>query len=127
MSPIQICKQYLAAADKADLNGVLSLFTPEALVISPLYGSLDVQTYHQRLFLHTKHSIIRLLHVFEEANDPTSAALHFHYTWILQSGEKVELEIMAVFELTSDKSRLAKLTYIYDTGPIRPYLGRIRL
>ncbi|WP_334188388.1 nuclear transport factor 2 family protein [Noviherbaspirillum sp.] len=122
MSPLQVCKEYLAAANRADLPGVLSFFTQDATVVSPLYGEMSVEDYHKMLFNDTKHSIIRLQNIFEAINDDRAMALQFNYTWVLNSGKSLNLELMSLFELAPKRNLLSKLTYIYDTAQLRTHL-----
>lgn len=122
LSPLQVCKEYLAAANRADLPAVLSFFTQDATVVSPLYGEMSVEEYHKMLFNDTKHSIIRLQNIFEAINDDRAMALQFNYTWVLNSGKSLNLELMSLFELAPKRNLLSKLTYIYDTAQLRTHL-----
>lgn len=114
-----ICNEYLDALNEGDLEKVLSLFTKNAVVVSPLYGEMDAISFYKDLFADTKKSDTKLLNVFDTSDKGDSIGLHFHYTWTLQSGEVVKFEVVDVFELSDDKSHFKKLTIIYDTYKIR--------
>lgn len=118
MGAENLCKAYLAALNEGDLGKVLSLFTPDGVVVSPLYGTVAVEPFYRGLFADTSRSLTRLQHVFE-AREGNAVALHFHYTWTLKSGKVVEFECVDVFELAPARDRFAKLTIIYDTAPLR--------
>ena len=115
----EICKQYLDALNEGSIEKVLSLFVPNAVVVSPLYGTLPATTFYQDLFADTNRSDTKLLNIFHSISGNTSVALHFNYIWTLKSGKVVEFECVDVFEITADSKQFTKLTIIYDTAPIR--------
>ena len=122
MDPRQLCEEYLAALNAGSIESVLALFEPDAVVDSPLYGTMPVAPFYVDLFGDTNRSQTRLLHVFNAAPDASGAcavALHFHYRWTLKNGREVEFECVDVFELNADLSRFSRLKIIYDTAPIR--------
>lgn len=114
-----LCKSYLSALNEGDLEKVLSLFTEEAVVHSPLYGEMPASKFYAELFEDTNESVTKLLNVFVPSEDTPRAALHFHYLWTLSNGRKVEFECVDVFKLTDDKQRFTELKIIYDTYPLR--------
>ncbi len=115
----EICKRYLDAINEGSLEKVLSLFDPNAVVVSPLYGEMPATTFFKVLFADTNRSETKLLNIFESISGNTSLALYFHYIWTLKSGKIVEFDCVDVFEITPDKNKFAKLKIIYDTVPIR--------
>ncbi len=114
-----LCQQYLAALNAASLEKVLSLFAADAIVSSPLYGEMPVRRFYQDLFADTAQSQTKLLNIFDSSDNKAVVALHFNYTWTLQSGKIVDFECVDVFELAQDGTRFTKLTIIYDTHLIR--------
>lgn len=119
MKPEELCKRYLAALNEGSLSSVLSLFTPKATVVSPLYGVIEAENFYRELFDDTNRSITKLLNIFLPSGNTSSVALHFHYTWTLKNGKIVQFECVDIFELTDDQQQFSKLTIIYDTAPIR--------
>jgi ketosteroid isomerase-like protein len=115
----EICKHYLDALNNGSLEKVLSLFAPNALVVSPLYGERPATTFYKELFADTNRSDTRLLHIFHSTGGNPAVALHFQYRWTLKSGKIVEFECVDVFETTPDRKQFTKLTIIYDTAPLR--------
>ncbi len=114
-----LCTEYLDALNESDLEKVLSLFTKDAVVHSPLYGEMDAVSFYQDLFADTERSDTTLLNVFDSAENGNAIGLHFQYVWTLKSEEVVKFEVVDVFELSEDKSQFTKLTIIYDTYKIR--------
>ena len=115
----EICNKYLTALNDGDLNKVLSLFSENAVVISPLYGEILAKDFYKELFSDTEKSETKLLTIFDSSKNDESIALHFLYTWTLQSEEIVEFECVDIFNLTKDKKLFTKLSIIYDTYHIR--------
>ncbi|SKA69616.1 nuclear transport factor 2 family protein [Desulfobaculum bizertense] len=114
-----LCQAYLSALNEGDLDKVLSLFTEEATVDSPLYGEMPARKFYAELFEDTNRSVTTLMNVFVSSEDKPRAALHFHYLWTLSNGTDVEFECVDVFTLTDDKKRFTSLKIIYDTYPLR--------
>ena len=115
----KICNQYLDALNEGSIEKVLSLFEPNAVVVSPLYGTIPATTFYQDLFAATKCSETKLLNIFNSISNISTVALHFNYIWTLKSGKVVEFECVDVFEITPDSKQFTKLTIIYDTAPIQ--------
>lgn len=116
---IEICRQYLDALNKGNLEKVLLLFDPNAVVVSPLYGEKPATIFYKDLFGDTNRSETNLLNIFDSISGNASVALHFHYIWTLKSGKTVEFECVDVFEMTPNRKKFNKLKIIYDTAPIR--------
>jgi ketosteroid isomerase-like protein len=119
MSPAELCQRYLAALERADLEAVLALFTPDAEVVSPLYGTQPATAFYRALFADTARSRTTLLNVFVPAGDGQACALHFRYEWTLASGRTVNFECADVFALNPAGDRFTRLTILYDTAPLR--------
>ena len=115
----EICKQYLDALNEGSLEKVLSLFDPNAVVDSPLYGEIPATTFYTDLFADTNRSETNLLNIFDSIGGNSSVALHFHYTWTLKNGKIVDFECVDIFEITPDRKKFTKLKIIYDTAPVR--------
>jgi ketosteroid isomerase-like protein len=123
MHSLKLCKQYLSFVNNGDLAGVLSLFTPNAVVVSPLSGTMAIEPFHQKLFADVKQSRTSVKNIFATVNDVSSVALHFAHAWLLANGGLFEFEGINVFELSEDGRKFSKLTIIYDSAPLRHRLG----
>lgn len=119
MSVKSLCIQYLNALNEGNISQVLSLFTVDGTVSSPLYGEKSVVQFYEELFSDTSRSETRLLHVYDSTDSQDSVALHFEYKWTFSSGELVTFECVDVFFLNQDKSQFSSLKIIYDTAPFR--------
>ena len=119
MTPEVLCRRYLAALDAGDLAAVTDLFAPDAVVVSPLYGTGPAAAFYADLFTDTQGSQTELLNIFPASTDGAAVALHFRYVWTLASGKVVDFEVVDVIELAEEGDRFAKITIIYDTAPLR--------
>lgn len=117
MTPKELCEQYLSALNEGSVARVLSLFEQDAVVVSPLYGTMPAARFYADLFADTNRSETRFVDLFESVAG--AVALQFHYRWTLSSGRVVEFDCVDVFRLNADRSRFVSLTIIYDTAPIR--------
>jgi hypothetical protein len=121
-----LAEQYLDYLQEANLAGVLSLFSSDAKVYSPLYGVLTAVDFYQTLFKQTRASKTQLLNVFESVANAThqSMALHFNYEWVMANGTLVQFECVDVFTL-NEKEKVTELKIIYDTAPLRSEFERL--
>jgi len=115
----ELCKQYLDALNEGNLEKVLSLFAPDAVVVSPLYGEIPATTFYNDLFADTNRSETKLLNIFDSVSGNSSLAIHFHYSWTLKNGKVVNFECVDIIEITPDTKKINKLKIIYDTAPLR--------
>ncbi len=53
MSHVELTSRYLDALNHGSLESVLELFTPDAVVHSPLYGEMTAKSFYTDLFADT--------------------------------------------------------------------------
>ena len=111
-------KEYLKGLEVGSDEEIIKLFSPDAVVHSPLYGKISAKKFYQDLFKDTSKSKITLINIFISQNDPQIAAGHFRYDWILKDGTPTSFECVDVFRFAED-SKIMELTIIYDTSKIR--------
>ena len=116
-----LVQRYLAALERADASAVLELFTPDAVVHSPLYGPCPAARFYPSLFADTGSSRLTLRGVTHgQTVDGTSlVTFWFHFDWRLPSGAAAPFDVVDVAEL-SDDGRIAVLRIVYDTVDVRP-------
>jgi hypothetical protein len=115
----ELFTRYVTALQRLDLDAIAGLFTPEAQVVSPLYGVMKAGDYHRLLLGDTDRTRPQLCAVFDHANNGTGAAAHLRFAWTLADRETVEFEAVDVVELSPERDRFARLTMIYDSQPVR--------
>lgn len=117
MNVTEIIRKYLKGLEEGKYTNIIGLFSPEAIVNSPLYGQIKAADFYKELFKDTSKSKITLLNIFKSEN-PNIAAGHFRYDWILKDGTKTIFECVDVFRF-DEKGKVIELTIIYDTSKIR--------
>ncbi|MFP4090701.1 MAG: nuclear transport factor 2 family protein [Cyclobacteriaceae bacterium] len=114
----QIVISYLQGLEEADLAKILSLFSQEGVVHSPLYGRQKALDFYHRLFADTQQSAITLLHIFREHQKPEVAAAHFRYDWLLRNGANSSFECVDIFYF-DENAKIQEMHIIYDTRQTR--------
>ncbi len=117
MNIAEIIRKYLKGLEEGNYHYVISLFSSEAVINSPLYGKLKAIDFYRELFKDTSESKITLLNILngEKLN---MAAGHFRYDWILRGGAKTSFECVDIFHF-NENGKIKELTIIYDTSKIR--------
>lgn len=118
--------RYLAALAGADLARILALFTPDATVDSPLYGTLPAADFYPTLLADTEASRLTLRATMAgEVEGRPVVSFWFDFDWTLASGEPAPFTVVDVAELADD-GRIDRLHIVYDTAPIRAAFERQR-
>lgn len=108
---------YFKALEAKNYELMLSLFSDDACVHSPLYEEVNAKSFYKNLFAQTSESKIKVLETFE-GNKPKTRAVHFTYEWSLKNDSSVEFECVDVF-YTNDEGKITKLVIIYDAKEAR--------
>jgi ketosteroid isomerase-like protein len=121
MDAAEIVASYLTALEHADLDGLLKLFTPDAVVHSPLYGPMPAAEFYPALFADTGESHLTLKGTMEGRSEGNARllAFWFRFDWRLPSGRQAPFEVVDLAEL-SDDGHISSLRIIYDTVDVRP-------
>ncbi|MFK0202422.1 nuclear transport factor 2 family protein [Streptomyces lavendulae] len=121
MTAAELVSAYLDALERADVEAVLRLFAPDAMVHSPLYGPKPATEFYPELFADTSRSHLTLLAVMEGRNQQGTqlVSFWFHFDWRLPSGVAAPFDVVDLAELSQD-GRIAELRIVYDTVNVRP-------
>ena len=121
MSPEQIANTYLGALERTELDTILSLFTPEGIVHSPLYGPRRALDFYTALFKDTGRARIGLKGVADgrQVDGRPLITIWFQFDWTLPSGLPAHFECVDVLELDRT-GHVEALHIIYDTVSPRP-------
>lgn len=125
MSNNEFAKAYIAALDAGDLNGLLALFAPGAMVHSPLYGSVVAPDFYKEMFAKSGNSKGTLLGVLGQGQTVAGRpliAFWFRFDWILASGTHAPFDVVDLCEL-DDRGLVTNLNIVYDTADVRPFLA----
>ncbi len=125
MNKQDVIKAYFHGLEKASYQDVIKLFSPNAVVYSPLYGKMEAVRFYKDLFSDTQNSKILLKDIFVSADKPNTAAAHFIYSWTLKDGTQVQFECVDVFDFALQNDTILSLTIIYDTYHTRKNFAKI--
>ncbi|MEU5876775.1 nuclear transport factor 2 family protein [Spirillospora sp. NPDC047279] len=126
-SPETSVAAYLERLAAGDLDGVLALFRDDAVVESPLYGQMSARAFYTGLFEDTERSEITPVETFLSTSDPRRVAVRFRYDWTLADGTPTTFDCVDVMEFgAGPDGRIARLTIIYDTHPLRSVWAGVR-
>jgi len=110
-------KDYFKALEIGDYDKIKKLFTPDAVVNSPLYGRMKAKDFYMELFRDTSKSKITLIDLLRSENHLIMAG-YIRYEWILKDGTPTTFECVDIFQFT-DEGKIKTLSIIYDTAKIR--------
>jgi len=124
MDDRELVNAYIAALDAGDVNGLLALFAPGAMVHSPLYGSFAAPEFYREMFAKSGNSKGTLLGVLgrgQTVGGRPLIAFWFRFDWILASGTHAPFDVVDLCEL-DDQGLIINLNIVYDTATVRPAL-----
>ncbi|MES2950899.1 MAG: nuclear transport factor 2 family protein [Pseudomonadota bacterium] len=119
-------RSYLKALNASDTAALIATFEPEGLVISPFLGNMVARDFFPKLAQASSLSVITPIDLFasvEPATQGTRVAAYFRYDWTLKDGKVVTFTCVDVFDFAPGSDRIAKMTIIYDTHPLREEVG----
>lgn len=123
MYAFELSIEYRKAVKERNLSAVLSMFVPDAVIVSPLNGTCDARTFHEWLFSNIKTSTIELNNVFQALNGDISIAVQARYKWVLNNDKLLEFGGVSILEFTPDRKKIKKISYYYDTALVRTSLA----
>lgn len=124
MTNKQAAQSYISCLENADIKNLLKLFTSEALVHSPIYGTKKATDFFPALQEETTNSQLAIQGIFEEKKS-NRIALYFRYIWTLINGKTVEFDVVDIMQF-DEESQITELKIIYDTTTARELLKEMR-
>ena len=120
-----LVEQYLDALRRADVDAVLTLFAPGAVVHSPLYGPTPASDFYRALFADTSGATLTSKGVAEGRTSEGArlVTFWFHFDWRLPSGVAAPFDVVDVAEL-DENGCITALSIVYDTVDVRPVFER---
>lgn len=123
MNHTQSIKKYLQCLESLDYENLISLFSKEAVVHSPLYGTVAAAKFYKDLFKDTAESKITPLNIFTGENEDV-AAVHFQFDWTLSDGTPAPFEVVDVLKFSTD-GKITDLKIIYDSAKTKPAFEKL--
>jgi len=125
MYAFELSLQYRKAVRDRDFDAILSMFSPDAVIVTPLKGECDARTYHEWLFATVKKTTVKVVNAFQALNGEISIAVQANYEWLMHDEKIIKFGGMSVFEFTADKKKIKKMSTFYDTSLVRPQIGEL--
>ena len=113
---------YLHRLGRCDVDGIVALFAHGARVFSPFLGWMAPRPFFERLREASGDSRIEPLDTLVSVTGAPRAIGYFVYHWGLKDGSQVRFDCCDVFDFAPD-GRIATMTIVYDTHPIRADAG----
>ncbi len=123
---IDTIRRYLVALNDSDTAGLVATFEPDGMVVSPFLGTMAARDFFPKLKQASSRSVITPIDLFasvEAATNGTRVAAYFRYDWTLKDGKVVTFTCVDVFDFAPGSERIAKMTIVYDTHPLREEVG----
>lgn len=118
---ITYVRTYFERLTASDITGIISLFSPDARVVSPFLGKMNAADFFAKLSNASSASKLTVFDVLLGENGD-SAAAHFEYDWTLKSGDQMVFQGVDYFRFNDD-GRFASMSIFYDTHPVREDVG----
>jgi hypothetical protein len=118
----QLVKTYLKALDSMNLEEVLKLFSPGALVYSPMYGKMPARDFYSAYFAETTNADVALLGILGQSQGTTGQMITGYWAkfdWVLPTGVHAPFEVVVIMEL-DNQGLIEKFHIVMDTAFIRP-------
>jgi DNA-binding XRE family transcriptional regulator len=116
-----LAQEYVEALAGRDLERLLSLFAPDAVVVSPLYGTLHAADFYPRLLADSGASRLTLLGTLNgtTVDGRPLVGIWFRFEWVLATGREAPFDVVDIAELDGE-GRVERLRIMYDTAGVRP-------
>jgi hypothetical protein len=116
-TPRELGLLYISLLEAKKTKELLSLFTPDAIIESPVYGATLASKFYDKLFEDTNSSQIVVHGIFEESATKR-LVVYFNYTWVLANKELVFFDVIDVMDY-NEELKISKIVIIYDAGKAR--------
>src|SRR6218665_2979557 len=124
--PLNTVRRYLAALHASDTAALLACFEAEGCVVSPFLGTMPAHAFFPKLAQASARSVITpidLLASVQPGTEGARVAAYFRYDWTLKDGQLVSFDCVDLFDFAPDSDRIARMTIVYDTHPLRAEVG----
>ncbi|MEM7301536.1 MAG: nuclear transport factor 2 family protein [Pseudomonadota bacterium] len=116
-----IIRRYFELMSASDIEGIIDLFSDDAIIHSPFLGQVKAGDFFRKLGSASRTSTLTVYAVLASGDDRHYAG-HFRYDWELASGDNLSFEGVDLFEVSEDGKLLSMKIY-YDTHPLREEVG----
>ncbi len=120
---VEVVSEYLRRLETGDAARIVELFTPDGVVLSPFLGRMTATAFFPKLAASSARSVITPHDILVSARGARRVCGYFRYDWTLGDGTTVSFECADIFDFDPIVDRIATMTILYDTHPIRQQVG----
>ena len=124
MTRKEIAEKYLEFLARGELHYVIALFSEEAIIHSPIYGTKRANAFYRTLGEDTALSALKLNGIFEEENT-NRLALYFNYKWTLKNKKQLVFDVVDILKF-DEGNKITELKIIYDTVNARAVIEALK-
>lgn len=122
-SLVGVVERYLRCLHEGRHPEIVALFTEAGVVVSPFLGRVPAGEFFPKLAASSTRSVITPHDILVSARNERRACGYFRYDWTLKDGVTVSFECADIFDFDPVIDRIAVMTILYDTHPIRQLVG----
>jgi hypothetical protein len=111
---VDLIKAYFGARQEGNSQKWLQLFSPDAVVYSPLYNQLAPADYYKKAAADFKDLKVSIKEIFVSPEHPNVIAANYTRSFTTAAGTK-EDDVIAIFTFTKDH-KIKSVKYVYDTA-----------
>jgi hypothetical protein len=119
-----VIKTFFQVVEKGKIEEILRLFSPVAMIHSPLFGSRDAAHFFQEMLSNTKDIKMQIKAIFNCADHPNIACALVAFSAKVTSGHAISVEGVDIFDFTPGTDKIQSLKFIYDTHQIRSHFHK---
>ncbi|MCE7067175.1 nuclear transport factor 2 family protein [Dyadobacter sp. CY326] len=124
MTKKDVATKYIEFLSNGAVEKIVSLFTEDGMVSSPIYGDKLARAFFKELTDDTANSKLTLKRIFDDVGS-NALALYFEYEWTVRSGKIVIFDVVDIIEFNTE-TKIERLKIIYDTVLARKLIEDIR-
>ncbi|MDA8693372.1 hypothetical protein N9L92_04855 [Saprospiraceae bacterium] len=126
MQKNKIIQLYIKELSEGNTQNIIGLFSNDAKVISPVYGTMNAKDFYTKLSEDTSSSEIKLKQIYQsvsDTKDDSEWAAYFNYKWTLSEGTLVTFDVVDIFTFNPE-NLITELRIIYDASVSKPYVNK---
>jgi len=124
MDARKVIRDFYQQFEKMNLEALLPLFAPHAMVESPTLGKKEYQLFYRELFSKTKRIKVVIKDIFVNPDKPQRAAAFVNFNWDTKHGDAMTFEGVVIFEM-NPQGKIQLIHIIYDAQLARDALRKV--
>ena len=115
----KIVRQYLVSMEMGDLEATCACFSDGATVTSPVYGSMPIRPFYERLYGDTRAAKVDIRDIFSSVGNADHWGAHFDYKWTRHDGTSLSSSLVDIFRFVPGMEKIEHLEIIFDRSAIK--------